>query len=285
MKSEDHFLLRPLRYDDVSGYAEMLYSSFNSWYRKHGLDKDYFECGLQETRIFYDIYNDLTPGCSVAAFSKDTGEIAGASFYHPREYHVSLGIVSVHPDFWGVGVGSSLVHSILKYTKENNYKSCRLMSSAVNIDSFSLYNRAGFIQRVAYQDMVITVPENGITETVKGEELVREAILNDISAVSSLELEVSGISRKMDYRYAIENPRNVLHMTVYENSHKGIDGFMISIKHPALNMLGPCVASSEDVAIALIKKELGRFQGGTCVVRSPYTDEKNSSTNVCVECR
>ncbi len=274
MKSDDHFLLRPLHDDDVSDYAEMLYSSFNSWYWKRGLGRDYFECEPQETRIFYDIYNDLTPGCSIAAFSKDTGQIVGASFYHPREHHVSLGIMSVHPDFWKRGVGSALVNYILDYTKGNDYKSCRLMSSAVNIDSFSLYNRAGFIQRVAYQDMVTAVPANGISETVTGEDMVRKATLGDVASVCSLELEVSGISRKMDYRYAIENPRKALHMSVYDNGHNGIDGFMISVKHPTLNMLGPCVTRSEDVAIALIKKELERFRGGTVLCVAPIQMRK-----------
>ena len=112
------------------------------------------------------------------------------------------------------------------------------------------------------------MPANGILETVTGEDMVRKATLDDVAAVCSLELKVSGISRKMDYRYAIENPRNALHMSVYENGRKGIDGFMISVKHPALNMLDPCVARSEDVAIVLIKKELEMFRGCSvlCVV-------------------
>jgi hypothetical protein len=74
-------------------------------------------------------------------------------------------------------------------------------------------------------------------------------------------MEVSGILRPIDYRYAIENPRGVLHATVYENNEHGIDGFMISVKHPALNMLGPCVARSEETALALIGRELERFKG------------------------
>lgn len=36
---------------------------------------------------------------------------------------------------------------------------------------------------------------------------------------------------------------------------------MISVKHRALNMLGPCVARTEEVAISLIKKEIERFKG------------------------
>lgn len=60
-------LLRPLK------DADLLYSSFNNWYWKHGWGKDYFGCAPQETSIFYEIYNNLTPGCSIAAFDDKTG--------------------------------------------------------------------------------------------------------------------------------------------------------------------------------------------------------------------
>lgn len=256
------FILRPLSDKDLPEHADLLYSSFNAWYWKHGWGKDYFGCSSQETSIFYQIYNDLTPGCSIAAFDCRTGRMMGSCFYHPRETHVSLGIMSVHPNYSGRGVGRQLVNYIVDYTKNNGYQSCRLVSSAINMDSFSLYNRAGFIPRVTYHDMVINVPKDGfININVTGEDRVREAKMNDIAKMGDLEMEISGIRREIDYRYAIENPRGVLHATVYENDQGAIDGFMISVKHPALNMLGPCIARTEEIAIALIRKEVERFRG------------------------
>ena len=268
-------ILRPLRDDDVAEHADLLYSSFNSWYWKHGWGKDYFGCSPQETSIFYDIYNDLTPGCSIAAFDGKTGRMMGSCFYHPREHHVSLGIMSVHPNYSGRGVGRQLVNHILDYTKNNDYKSCRLVSSAINMDSFSLYNRAGFIPRVTYHDMVINVPSEGLDDiSVKGEENIREAKISDIEKMGDLEMEVSSIRREIDYRYAIENPRGALHAYIYENDHNAIEGFMISVKHPALNMLGPCVARTEEVAIALIKKEIDRFKGTWVLFSVPMEKRK-----------
>lgn len=267
--------LRPLEDSDLAEHADLLYSAFNSWYWKHGWGKDYFGCKAQETSIFYDIYNDLTPGCSVAIFDDETGRMMGSCFYHPREYHVSLGIMSVHPNYGGCGVGRQLVNYILDYTKNNDYKSCRLVSSAINMDSFSLYNRAGFIPRVTYHDMVITVPEKGLGDvSVEGEECVREAVIGDVGQMGELEMEISGIKREIDYRYAIENPRGVLHALVYENDQKAIDGFMVSVKHPALNMLGPSVARSEEIAIALIKKEIERFNGTWVLFSIPMDKRK-----------
>lgn len=268
-------LLRPLKDVDVPEHADLLYSSFNSWYWKHGWGKDYFGCSPQETSIFYDIYNDLSPGCSIAAFDNETGRMMGSCFYHPREHHVSLGIMSVHPNYGGRGIGRQLVNHIIDYTKEHDFKSCRLVSSAINMDSFSLYNRSGFIPRVTYHDMVINVPENGLGDVVViGEDNIREASLADIKKMGDLEMEISGIKREVDYRYAIENPRKALHALVYENSQNGIDGFMISVKHPALNMLGPCVARNEEIAIALIRKEIERFNGTWVLFSIPMDKRK-----------
>ena len=245
----------------------MLYNSFNAWYWKHGWGKDYFGCKPEQTRIFYDIYNDLTPECSIAAFDKDTGRLIGACFYHPREHHVALGIMSVHPDFGGRGIGRCMVEHILRYTREHGYKSCRLVGSAINMNSFSLYNRSGFVPRVSYHDMVINVPDV-LNMDFQGEERVRDAVIADVAAMGELEMEVGGIRREIDYRYAVENPRKVLHAAVYETDQKAIDGFMISVRHPALNMLGPCVARSEETALALIRREAERFKGtwALCVV-------------------
>ena len=268
-------LLRPLKDIDVPEHADLLYSSFNTWYWKHGWGKDYFGCSPQETSIFYEIYNDLSPGCSIAAFDNKTGRMMGSCFYHPREHHVSLGIMSVHPNYAGRGIGRQLVNYIIDYTKEHDFKSCRLVSSAINMDSFSLYNRSGFIPRVTYHDMVINVPENGLGDViVKGEENIREASLADIKKMGELEMEISGIKREIDYLYAIENPREALHALVYENNQNGIDGFMISVKHPALNMLGPCVARNEEIAIALIRKEIERFKGTWVLFSIPMDKRK-----------
>lgn len=271
--SRNGILFRPLEHDDVPEYADMVYASFNSWYWKRGWGQDYFGCTSQETRIFFDIYNDLTPGCSVAAFDEATGRLMGACFYHPRDVHVSLGIMSVHPNYGGRGVGRALVDHILNYTRDMGYKSCRLVGSAINMDSFSLYNRAGFIPRETYHDMVIAVPDAGIGP-VEGSDNVREATLEDVAAMADLEMDVSGIRREMDFRYAVENPRGCLHATVYTNAQNGIDGFMLSTRHPALNMLGPCVARTEACANTLIGVETEHFRGSGVLFSIPMKNRE-----------
>lgn len=278
MTSERSFTLRALRDDDVPEYADLLFSAFNAWWWKHGLCKDFYDCHPIDVSIFYEIYNDMSPGCSVAAFHKDTGRMMGACYYHPREYHVSLGIMSVHPNYGGQGVGRAMVDYILDYTKDNGYKACRLVGSAMNLDSFSLYNRSGFVPRLSYQDMMLDVPSGGMDVSVPGEHKVREARLEDVQSMADLEMEVSGVTRLVDYPYWIKNSRGVMHATVYENDQGGIEGFLNSVKCPAINILGPCVARSEEIAIALIRRELERYRGIVALFVIPTTKRKMVET-------
>jgi ribosomal protein S18 acetylase RimI-like enzyme len=254
-------LLRPLTDDDRSAYAHMLHRSFNTWYGAHGWPSDYFRCAPEQAGIFLDIYNDISPGCSIAAFDPNSGKLMGACFYHPREHHVSLGVMSVNPDYFQRGVGRALVNHIVDFTESHQYPALRLVSSAMNMDSFSLYNRSGLIPRGSYHDMVLPVPITGLRVRYPLRDQVRAARPADVDAMAMLEMEVSGISRVNDYRYAIENPRGVLQTLVFERSDGVIGGFMISIKHPALTMLGPCVARDESATLALLLQATERFRG------------------------
>lgn len=253
------FDLRPLNDNDRSEYAELVHSSFNAWYWKKGWCADYFRCPPQDAAIFYDIYNDLTPEMSVAAVNRQTGRIIGACFFHPREYHVSLGIMSVHPSYFGQGIGKALVRHIVDFSEAKGYRSIRLVGSAINMDSFSLYNKAGFVPVKSYHDMVIQVPQGGVGGKVH--ERVRDARVDDARVMGELEFEISGIKRLQDYLYTIENRRGLFEVKVIEDAMGGLDGFMISIRHPALNMIGPGVARTEETAAALIHACLERYSG------------------------
>ncbi len=215
------------------------------------------------------MYNALEPGCTVVAENPETGRLMGSCFYHPRKHHVSLGIMNVHPNYFGRGVGRALLQYIIDFTDRQGYKSLRLTQSALNLDSFSLYNRAGFVPRHAYQDLFVAVPTGGMGQSVPGADRVRPATPDDVPAMAALEMEVSGITREEDYRYCIANALGFWHVAVYENPRGDVDGFTISSAHPALTMLGPCVARSEAEAAALILRELDQHRGRSPVFLIP----------------
>lgn len=265
--------LRPMTPQDRSEVAELIYISLNFWYQTHGRPP-LCSGGPQVAEVFYDVYDALEPGCTVVAENTRTGRLMGSCFYHPRQHHVALGIMNVHPNYFGCGVGRALLQHITDYTDREGYKALRLTQSAFNLDSFSLYNRAGFVPRCAYQDMFFQVPTGGLKATAEGADRVRDARLEDVPAMAALEMEVSGLTREQDYRYCIENGLGFWHVAVYQNPRGQIDGFMISSGHPAMNMLGPCVARSEVEATALILRELDRYRGRSPVFLIPVDRPK-----------
>ncbi len=260
--------LRPMTAADRFEVAELIFASINVWYQQHGRPR-IFVGGPRISEIFYDVYNALEPGCTVVAENPQTGRLMGSCFYHPRQHHVSLGILNVHPNYFGHGVGRALVQHIIDFTDSHGFKALRLTQSALNLDSFSLYNRAGFVPRHAFQDMFLTVPQEGMKQTVAGAERVRPATAADLPALAALEMEVSGICRQEDYRYCLTNDLGIFHLAVYENPRGDIDGFMISSAHPAMNMLGPCVARSETETAALILRELDHHRGRSPIFLIP----------------
>src|SRR5437879_6415910 len=249
--------LRPMTDTDRAEVAELIYVSINTWYQKHGRPR-LFLGGPQVTEVYYDVYNALTPGCSVVAENSRSGRIMGSCFYHPRANHVSLGIMNVHPNYFGQGVARALLRHIIDYTERKGYKALRLTSSALNLDSFSLYNRAGFVPRAVFQDMCLAVPPSGLEHSVANAQDVREATPNDVPGMAELEWHVSGITREEDYRYCIANHPGFWHVGVLPGARGGLDGFIISSMHPGVNMIGPCVARTDEAATALLCAELDK---------------------------
>jgi GNAT superfamily N-acetyltransferase len=259
---------------DRAEVAELIYASINAWYLQHGRSA-IFRGGPMVADVFYEVYNDLSPGCNVVAVNPENGRLMGACFYHPRESHVSLGIMAVHPNYFGNGVGGKLLRHIIEYTDSHGYPALRLTQSAINIDSFSLYNKAGFVPRHSYQDMSIAVPAEGLSFRTPGLERVRDASLHDVPAMMAIEREVSGITREPDYRYCIKNSRGYWNVSVIEDAKgRGLEGFLISSAHQAVNMLGPGVARTEEASASLILRELDRYRGRAPVFLIPMEKEQ-----------
>ena len=140
-------------------------------------------------------------------------------------------------------------------------KPVRLVSSAMNLDSFSLYTRAGFTARAIFHDMTVKVLPEGFNFACEGSSRVRPARPQDAAAMAELEWEVSHIRRDNDWVRLIENRLGCWHTSVIDRPGGGIDGFLVSIQHPASNMLGPGVMRTQADAAALILAELNVQRG------------------------
>lgn len=251
--------LRSANKSDWPKVTQLIYASTNTWYQRNG-KPDIFTGSPENCLLFCQVYQDLDPGCCVVAEDETTGRLMGSCFYHPRDKHVSLGIMNVHPDYFGRGVASKLLRFITDLADRGN-KPVRLVSSAMNLDSFSLYTRAGFVPRAAYQDMVITVPSEGLSHNAPGSDRVRPATAADIPHMVALEEQISGIRREKDFGHFIENRLGIWHTSVIEADRGTITGFLSSVAHPASTMLGPGAMRCADDAAALILAELNVRRG------------------------
>lgn len=266
---------RPMRPGDFDEVAELIYLSTNAWYERH-LGHAAFSGKPEDCRVFCEVYEDLDPGFAVVVENSATGRIAGSCFYHPREMHVSLGILNVHPNYFGRGVAGRLLEVVVGFAQERELP-LRLVSSALNLDSYSLYNKWGFTPFAIFQDMILDVPADGLPEAERELPEVRRAEPSDLVAMGTVEFEVAGISRENDYCYFIENSSGLWDTWVSLDAEGEVDGFLVSIKHDATKMTGPGVAKTEEAAEALLRAQLDRFRGETVVFLGPATAKSLTS--------
>lgn len=245
--------------------GELIHQSTNNWYQSH-LGHGIFTCSPSDTDIFCRVYESLDPGCCLVA--RLDGKIAGSCFYHPRPSHVSLGILNVDSTFFGKGIAKALLNAVCDIADTGN-KPIRLISSALNLDSYSLYSRAGFYPKAVYQDMVVPYPERGHLYNTDHTSWVRDAAVGDLDAIVALETKHTGLSRYKDYKYFLENSEGIWHTSVFETEEGDLSGFMVSHVHPASAILGPGFALTEEVAEALICQELNYRGHSTPLVVVP----------------
>jgi GNAT superfamily N-acetyltransferase len=259
--------LRAMRPDEFDAVADLICISTNYWYESQRGFR-VFPAGPRSCRLFPEVYDALDPGCCVVAEDSETGRLIGSCFYHPRETHVSLGIMNVHPNYFGRRVASRLLQFVIDFA-ERAQKPVRLVSSAMNLDSFSLYTRAGFVPRAAFADMALTVPLNGPRLDHPDLHRVRAATPQDVPAMAALEEEVAHILREKDYRFFIENRQGIWNTFICESPSGAIDGFLVSVHHPGSHMLGPGAMRTDEAAAALIATQLNHHAGRSPIFLVP----------------
>lgn len=252
--------LQVAQVQDRSEIAALIHGSTNAWYRQHGMG-EIFSAGAESCGLFVDVYQQLDEGHHWIA--RDEQEvICGSCFFHPRETHLGLGIMNVHPDYFGRGIASRL---LAKGDELAGDLPVRLLSSALNLDSYSLYHRGGFTPYALYQDMAIPVPVQGFTFPRLTRGSVRAAQLDDLPAILQLERELLGIERQRDINYFLNDATGLWKVAVWElDGHIG--GYLASVAHPASRMLGPGCCHSEEIALELLGWMLDRHHRGTTPV-------------------
>ncbi|HEX8914465.1 MAG TPA: GNAT family N-acetyltransferase [Humisphaera sp.] len=246
---------------DQDAVADLICISTNYWYRASG-KPPIFQRGPETCRVFWDVYEAMDPGCCVVAEDPRTGHLMGSCFYRERPTHVALGIMNAHPNYFGRGVANRLLRFITDRADAAG-KPVRLVSSAMNLDSFSLYTRGGFHPRALFHDMIVPADRVATGPAKYDASRVRPATAADVPAIADLEWRVSRIRREQDWRHMTENAAGVWHVAVSTAADGTVDGALSSIQHPASNMLGPGVMTGDDAAAGLVAYQLARRGTGT----------------------
>ncbi len=262
------FEIRPLRPEDYTQTADLIYDSLNTWYLKNRGFR-LVAAPKKSMLLFPKIYEDLDPGCCILAVDSENGEIAGSCFYHPRPTHVSLGMMNVHPNYFGKGAAGPLIRFIIDFAQKQNLP-VRLVSSAMNLDSFALYNKYGFRPTIFFQDMSVSVPKEGVIVNTPNDYYIRKAVREDLFDIARLEKDLYSIDRMKDFEFFFENKAGIWQLNVLVKISDGsIDGFCAGVLDPGSNMVGPGIARTEEGMDALIRFTLNQRPETNPVVLIP----------------
>jgi GNAT superfamily N-acetyltransferase len=253
---------------DREPVARLLHRALVHWYESRLGQGARFGDSHEPFTLFPDVYEALDPGECVTARTA-SGEIVGVCFSHERETHVSIGIVATSPDVGARGIAKQMMLLVLEKAKRLG-KPARLVSSLLNLDSFSLYTRLGFVPGAIFQDLLITVAETGLTATAPaGIECVCDAVLADLPRIADFEHSQQGIRREKDFAFFVRNEVGSWRVLLSEEAGNTVNGFLAMSTHPSFTMIGPGVAADEETAIALLWKALDGLRGKTLVFLAP----------------
>ncbi len=262
------YTLSPVQPADHEPVAKLLHRSLVAWYEDHLRAGANFGDSHEPFLLFPEVYASLDPGEAIAARG-DGGEILGVCFVHPRETHVSVGIVATAPEAAGSGIARAMMEAAISRAKDTG-KPVRLISSLLNLDSFSLYSRLGFVPYTMYQDMCLEIPEGGMTSPAPaGAERVRTARPDEAARLADFEHDMQGIRRQLDYEFFLRNEVGAWKILVLDGANGEPEGFLVCSHHPSLNILGPGVARDEAAAAVLLWRALDAQRGRKLVFLLP----------------
>lgn len=249
-----------LRPGDEDETARLLHRSLVHWYQTRLNQGARYGTDYRPLLLFPEVYEALDPGQAIAARHEQTNELVGVCFTHPRETHISVGIVAIAPEIEGRGVARAMVEQAIDMARSQG-KPLRLVSSLLNVDSFSLYTRLGMVPHTMYQDIVLKVPDGGLDAPVpEGADRVREARPDEAARLADHERQLQGIRRERDYSFFMSNRVGSWKIWVMETAGS-LDGFLVASHHPSFGMFGPGVARNEVAATALLWRALDARRG------------------------
>jgi predicted N-acetyltransferase YhbS len=220
--------------DDAGACARIMWDAFETFATAHNFP---IEPGTPE---FTDVQMQAmlsTDGIFGLVAERD-GDILGSALQDERGAIVGVGPVSVDPRVRDGRVGRVLMEGLLQRCRERDVAGVRLVQTAYNYRSLSLYAKLGFAVREPLSVFQGSPQAAAVPGTT-----VRPAILGDVAACDDLCRQVHGHDRHADVQAAVD--RRIA--SVAER------GGAISGYTTGLGYIGHAVGRTDDDVIALLQ--------------------------------
>lgn len=226
-------VIRDITAADADICGDICYAAFEHLTNHHNFASDFPDAETARAMISGFVAN---PGIYGVVAEVD-GEIVGSNFLDERSPIVGLGPITVTPGTQDRQAGRQLMSTMLDRAQEKGYPGIRLVQSAFNNRSLSLYTKLGFDLQVP----LAVMQGDAISASIPGYE-VRSATLDDVLVCNELCKKIHGHHRAGELTDAIAQQW----ATVVE-FHGEIVGYST-----VMGFMGHSVAESNNAMKALI---------------------------------
>jgi GNAT superfamily N-acetyltransferase len=178
--------------EQAEAVGVMMYESFRDIAERHN-----FEPTFRTPEFAQVIVRLLAQSEGYESFLLvEEGQPLACNFGDERDEVVGVGPVAVAVGQQGGGLGRRVMEALLERAEQGGFTSVRLIQSAYNMQSFSLYHKLGFEVKDALASLHGRPPDD---ETPT--DLVREYTPDDLDACDALHRDVLGVGRRHDIEY------------------------------------------------------------------------------------
>lgn len=193
--------------------------------------------------------------------------IASAAIILYGEKLASIGMVIVHPDYKGRGIGKIITEACVKSVSAHT----PIMLIATD-EGKPLYEKLGF-RAVSYVSKYICNSYNAKDYCVRNEDYVMNYEEGDLEKIIKIDEYAFGTNRKEFLKKRIMQSKQCV---VAKNTEENIIGYGLSIQTPENKIIGPVVAKNNAMAMRIVH-DLAREHHGKLRIDVP--EGKNDFVN------
>jgi hypothetical protein len=257
--------VRAMRDSDCERAAEILVSAFSQVYRQRGHVPPFpnLESAIWLCRAYLDLDRE---GCAVA---ESGGGLVGVGFVHLRGPVASIGPLAARPG-GPPGIGRALMAHLTGLAE--GCASLRLFQDSFNPDSFGLYSELGW----AVRDVAPYLMAGDIRKPASVSATIREYRPEDRERLEAFDFRMLGANRSRDMGLLLSTGALLLTEVASgtEEPANEIGGFIFLRALPARAIIGPAVASSEEILADLLDAACQALAGRSAVMRASAATPK-----------